>query len=90
MGRSLFIGMASAHAIALALVAAPAAAQTEPAAPAAAPASDPQTPADATSEDIVVTGFRRSLAEGLELKREAVGIREVQSQVNPGGPAPRT
>ncbi|KQU56152.1 TonB-dependent receptor-like protein [Sphingomonas sp. Leaf339] len=27
-------------------------------------------------EDIVVTGFRRSLAEGLELKREAVGVRD--------------
>jgi len=27
-------------------------------------------------EDIVVTGFRRSLAEGLALKREAVGVRD--------------
>jgi TonB-dependent receptor len=29
-----------------------------------------------TGDDIVVTGFRRSLAEGLALKREAVGVRD--------------
>ncbi|NYD91130.1 TonB-dependent receptor [Sphingomonas melonis] len=47
---------------------------------AGAPA-DPQTPTagdedGATPEDIVVTGFRRSLAQGLELKREAIGVRD--------------
>ncbi|MEH3103781.1 MAG: TonB-dependent receptor [Sphingomonas phyllosphaerae] len=80
MGRSLFIGMASAHAIALALVAAPVAAQAtqaDPAQPAdTSVTADPQAPADPAGEDIVVTGFRRSLAEGLELKREAVGVRD--------------
>ncbi|GAA4217352.1 TonB-dependent receptor [Sphingomonas endophytica] len=76
MGRSLFIGMASAHAIALTLAAAPAVAQTTLADPAAPTGADAQVPTDAPGEDIVVTGFRRSLAEGLELKREAVGIRD--------------
>ena len=77
MSRSLFIGMASAHVIALALVAAPATAQITPADPQAS-ATAAQAPADEAeaSEDIVVTGFRRSLAEGLELKREAVGVRD--------------
>ncbi|MBB4086499.1 TonB-dependent receptor [Sphingomonas carotinifaciens] len=57
--------------------------QTAPAAP---PASDTPTaptavpPQDGASGteggEIVVTGFRRSLAEGLELKREAIGVRD--------------
>jgi hypothetical protein len=43
--------------------------------------ADPQAAAadnedSATPEDIVVTGFRRSLAQGLELKREAIGVRD--------------
>ncbi|WP_395396683.1 TonB-dependent receptor [Novosphingobium sp. BL-8A] len=29
-----------------------------------------------TTEDIVVTGFRKSLQQGIELKREAVGVRD--------------
>lgn len=97
-------GSTSASALAVALLATPAVAQTNlstppganpapteqaPAAqsaPAAPPASDaPTAPttveadaADAgqSSEDIVVTGFRRSLAEGLALKREAIGVRD--------------
>ncbi|WP_231370361.1 TonB-dependent receptor [Sphingomonas phyllosphaerae] len=87
MGRSLFIGVASAQAIALALLAAPAAAQVSPASPAAQPEEPAAAPvtteapaavedAAASGEDIVVTGFRRSLAEGLALKREAVGVRD--------------
>ncbi len=81
MGRSLFIGMASAHAIALTLAAAPVAAQTtqeDPAMPrVATPAAEvPVDEAATTTDDIVVTGFRRSLAEGLELKREAIGVRD--------------
>ena len=81
MGRSLFIGMASAHAIALTLAAAPVAAQTtqeDPAMPrVATPAAEvPVDDAASTTDDIVVTGFRRSLAEGLELKREAIGVRD--------------
>ncbi len=95
MSRTLFIGMASTQAIAVALMATPAAAQVDGnAVPSSAPSAAPQeqapqaglsaptsptdVPADeaAAADDIVVTGFRRSLAEALELKREAVGVRD--------------
>ncbi len=39
-------------------------------------ATDSAQTDEGTGEDIVVTGFRRSLAEGLALKREAVGVRD--------------
>ncbi len=63
----------------------PAAVDPTPAAPVQGPPAPPQAdpsqaaPSEAESdpaEDIVVTGFRRSLAEGLALKREAVGVRD--------------
>ncbi|KAK0330892.1 hypothetical protein LTR94_031047, partial [Friedmanniomyces endolithicus] len=39
--------------------------------------ADPVSPqADAPVADIVVTGFRASLQKGIELKREAVGVRD--------------
>lgn len=83
MSRSLFIGVASTQAIALALVASPAAAQTAPPTTPVAGPADPSADAQSTAaddaqvgEDIVVTGFRRSLAQGLALKREAIGVRD--------------
>src|SRR5687767_14585827 len=51
--------------------------QSSPEAPAPAPAESQNlgSPGNAV-EEVVVTGFRQSLAEGIELKREAVGVRD--------------
>lgn len=41
------------------------------------PAQAPSPPGSESGlEEVVVTGFRQSLAEGIELKREAVGVRD--------------
>lgn len=49
----------------------PVAQSQDPAGQAATPAAE-----ETNAQEIVVTGFRRSLAQGLALKREAVGIRD--------------
>jgi iron complex outermembrane receptor protein len=48
---------------------------SEAPAPAPAESQNPGSSANAV-EEVVVTGFRQSLAEGIELKREAVGVRD--------------
>src|SRR5687768_17190834 len=40
------------------------------------PAGEDQTGAETYLEEVVVSGFRASLQEGIELKREAVGVRD--------------
>ena len=84
MGRSGLASAASLGVVAIMLVAGPAHAQSEPLAPEdeaastqeARPAADAGPQAAATDSEIVVTGFRRSLGEALELKRESTGLRD--------------
>jgi TonB-dependent receptor len=71
------LGAVSGGVLALALAAPACAQDSEPAAAEAETADDtaqPETGAEeeSTSEDIVVTGFRRSLAEALQVKRQSV------------------
>ncbi|UIJ47215.1 TonB-dependent receptor [Sphingomonas cannabina] len=79
MGKSILASAVSAGALAITLAAGPAYAQQsgiEPGQPSAqdAPASGDQ--ADASADDIIVTGFRGSLSKAIELKREAIGFRD--------------
>lgn len=80
MGKSILFGASSG--VLMFMLAGTAMAQTGAPAPAAdaqpAPAAPPadESAAPEGEAEIVVTGFRRSLAEGLALKREAVGVRD--------------
>lgn len=89
MRRAYFLTAGSAAVLAVMLVSASAQAQSNAAIPPDTNAvpPDPVTTSDSgqvdagvggetADADIVVTGFRRSLAKGLELKREAVGVRD--------------
>lgn len=56
-------------------------AQTDPATPQSAGEQQAAAPAEqnlgsSTVEEVVVTGFRQSLQQGIDLKREAVGVRD--------------
>ncbi len=89
MGKTKLICAVSAGTLA-AMLALPVSAQTmtatgpvdaKPVTPAEATAPDQQapqseTPTEAEADDIVVTGFRRSLSEAIALKRDAVGFRD--------------
>lgn len=75
MGRSILASAASVGVLATILAAAPAFAQAggQPAGEAPPPAA----PQDAAAEaEIVVTGFRSSLAQAVELKRDAIAFRD--------------
>ncbi|WP_347304654.1 TonB-dependent receptor (plasmid) [Croceibacterium sp. TMG7-5b_MA50] len=78
MARRVLVGAASLGALAVHLLAVPALAQgaPQPDSPTAPTAVLSDAQDEGAGEEIVVTGFRRSLAEGLELKREAIGVRD--------------
>ncbi|WP_033921989.1 TonB-dependent receptor [Sphingomonas sp. 37zxx] len=79
MGRSTLFGSISFAALSV-MLSSPALAQTtQPAPPPPQPQSEtpPRDDPDGTTPaEIIVTGFRSSLQKGLDLKREAIGVRD--------------
>jgi iron complex outermembrane receptor protein len=84
MSGSVLASAASLGVVAIMLVTGPAHAQSSPP-PAddeaastqeAQPAADAEPQGAASDSEIIVTGFRRSLSEAIELKRESTGLRD--------------
>jgi iron complex outermembrane receptor protein len=84
LGGSVLASAASLGVVAIMLVTGPAHAQSSPppADDEAASTQEDQSAADAepqgaaSDSEIIVTGFRRSLSEAIELKRESTGLRD--------------